>query len=119
MTDEVAAFGAWLGAGRRSAGLSQEELAQRAGLSVRAISNLERGRTRLPHPDSVLRLADALRLGDEERVRFIAAAGRRLRGSAGPGGPPPRDGGGPPGPPPPAPPPPPLTRPAAQPCALS
>jgi tetratricopeptide (TPR) repeat protein/DNA-binding XRE family transcriptional regulator len=95
MTDEVAAFGAWLGAGRRSAGLSQEELAQRAGLSVRAISNLERGRTRLPHPDSVLRLADALRLGDEERVRFIAAAGRRLRGSAGPVGPPARIEGGP------------------------
>jgi transcriptional regulator with XRE-family HTH domain len=36
MTDDVAAFGARLGDFRRSAGLSQQELAERSGLSSRA-----------------------------------------------------------------------------------
>lgn len=78
MTDDIRQFGVRLGAFRRSAGLSQQELAERSGLSVRAISNLERGRTRWPHPDSVHRLADALGLRDQARVGFIAVAGRRL-----------------------------------------
>jgi tetratricopeptide (TPR) repeat protein len=82
MTDETAVFGVRLSAGRRSAGLSQEELAERSGLSVRAIGNLERGRTRWPYPDSVVRLADALRLRGHERTQFIAAAGRRLSQAA-------------------------------------
>jgi tetratricopeptide (TPR) repeat protein len=77
MTDRTT-FGERLGAGRRSASLSQEELAARSGLSVRAISNLERGRARWPHPDSVHRLADALELRGQARAQFIAAAGRRL-----------------------------------------
>jgi tetratricopeptide (TPR) repeat protein/transcriptional regulator with XRE-family HTH domain len=77
MTD-VAAFGVRMGIFRRTAGLSQQELAQRSGLSVRAVSNLERGRTRWPHPDTVHRLADALGLRDLARAEFVAAAGRRL-----------------------------------------
>jgi tetratricopeptide (TPR) repeat protein/transcriptional regulator with XRE-family HTH domain len=71
-------FGAVLRAGRRLAGLSQQELAEASGLSVRAISNLERGRTRWPYPDSVQRLADGIGLRDKARREFIAAAGRRL-----------------------------------------
>lgn len=78
MVDGAAAFGVRLRACRRSAGLSQEELAVRAGLSVRTISNLERGCIRWPHPDSVHRLADALGLRGEVRRALIADAGRRL-----------------------------------------
>jgi predicted ATPase/transcriptional regulator with XRE-family HTH domain len=74
----MVAFGARLRDCRRAAGLSQEELAERAGLSVRAISDLERGRTRSPYPNSARRLADALLLTDAARAEFIAAAGRRL-----------------------------------------
>jgi tetratricopeptide (TPR) repeat protein/transcriptional regulator with XRE-family HTH domain len=76
MTDP-AAFGARLSACRRLAGLSQEELASRSGLSARAISNLERGRTKWPYPKSVRRLADALELQDEGRKEFFTAAERR------------------------------------------
>jgi tetratricopeptide (TPR) repeat protein/transcriptional regulator with XRE-family HTH domain len=82
MTGDKAAFGPCLRACRRSAGLSQEELAERSGMSIRAISNLERGRTRRPHPDSVRRLADALQLHEQGRAQFVAAAG--LRAAAAP-----------------------------------
>jgi transcriptional regulator with XRE-family HTH domain len=78
MTDDVAAFGALLQDRRQSAMLSQAELASRSGLSIRAVSNLERGRTRWPHPDSVRRLAQALDLHGGERDEFLAAARRRL-----------------------------------------
>jgi transcriptional regulator with XRE-family HTH domain len=73
-----AAFGDLLRARRRSIALSQQELAERSGLSVRAISNLESGRTRWPYPNSVGRLADALALRDDDRAEFTAAAQRRL-----------------------------------------
>jgi tetratricopeptide (TPR) repeat protein len=82
MNGDVAAFGALLCTCRQSARLSQQELAARSGLSVRTVRNLERGRTRWPHPDSVHRLAAALELGDEARGEFIAAAGRRLSDAA-------------------------------------
>jgi tetratricopeptide (TPR) repeat protein/transcriptional regulator with XRE-family HTH domain len=77
MTD-LTAFGQQLGVCRRSAGLSQQELAERSGLSIRAISNLERGRARWPHPDTVRRLADALGLRDPARAQFMGVAVRRL-----------------------------------------
>ena len=44
-------------------------------MSVRAISNLERGRTTSPHRRSLRRLADALALGGQARDQFFAAAG--------------------------------------------
>ncbi len=78
MPDDAEGFGARLGVRRRSAGLSQEELAVRSGLSIRAIANLERGRTRWPHRYSLERLADALGLQDQNRAQFVAGAGRRL-----------------------------------------
>jgi tetratricopeptide (TPR) repeat protein/transcriptional regulator with XRE-family HTH domain len=78
MTDDAAALGQRLRACRQSAELSQDELAERSGLSTRTLSNLERGRTRWPHPDSVRRLADALRLRGEARGDFLATADRRL-----------------------------------------
>jgi transcriptional regulator with XRE-family HTH domain len=82
-TDGAGEFGARLTAGRRLIGLSQTELAERSGLSIRAISNLEHGRTRWPYPDSVRRLADSLELRGEQRDEFISVAGRRLSGDEG------------------------------------
>jgi tetratricopeptide (TPR) repeat protein/transcriptional regulator with XRE-family HTH domain len=66
-------FGALLRRYRTAAGLSQEELAERAGLSVDAISTHERGRRR-PYRDTVQRLADALALRPQDRAAFVAAA---------------------------------------------
>jgi tetratricopeptide (TPR) repeat protein/transcriptional regulator with XRE-family HTH domain len=82
VTGEGAAFATRLSACRRSAGLTQQELADRSELSIRAISNLELGRTRTPHPGTVRRLADALGLNGDSRAGFLAAAGRRLGGGA-------------------------------------
>lgn len=59
---------------RASASLSQEELARRSGLSVRAISDMERGRTIKPFGRSVRQLAEALELDAHARARLIAAA---------------------------------------------
>ena len=78
MDDDGAGFGDRLRAGRRSSALSQQELAERSGLSIRAIGNLESGRTRWPYPNTVGRLADALALRGDERAEFTAAARRRL-----------------------------------------
>lgn len=78
MGDDSAPFGTLLRACRLSAGLSQQELAHAAGMSVRAISDLERGRTLWPHLDSVNRLASALNLDSQERAELIALAGRRV-----------------------------------------
>lgn len=56
---------------RLQAGLSQEELADRAGLSVDAISALERGIRRRPQPRTLRALGDALSLHEEERARLL------------------------------------------------
>src|SRR5205823_8561828 len=58
---------------RRAASLSQEALAERAGLSIAAISALERGR-RMPRPETVQRLATALELTPQQRASLIAMA---------------------------------------------
>src|SRR6516165_1910554 len=59
---------------RRAAGLTQDELAERAHLSVRGISNLERGVRRLPQRGTLTLLIEALRLEGAERAAFEAAA---------------------------------------------
>lgn len=68
------AFGAWLREQRQAAGLTQEELAAHSGLSLRAISDFERGRTRQPYPRSVKILAVALgfpeSVGEQWVTRF-------------------------------------------------
>jgi transcriptional regulator with XRE-family HTH domain len=51
-------FGVLLQQCRLAAGLSQEELAERAGLSRRGISDLERGARRMPYAATVRRLAE-------------------------------------------------------------
>ena len=58
---------------RALAGLSQEALAERAGISRRGIADLERGARRFPYPDTASRLAAALELGAAERAAFMAA----------------------------------------------
>ncbi len=66
--------GALLRGWRERALLTQERLAERAGLNVRTIRRLENGALRRPRPSSILLLADALRLDGEERAVLAAAA---------------------------------------------
>ena len=70
----TAPFGDLLRGLRRSAALSQEELAERAGLSPRGISDLERGVRRAPHLSTVRLLAAALALNAVDQQSLIAAA---------------------------------------------
>jgi transcriptional regulator with XRE-family HTH domain len=70
-------FGAQLRKLREAAGLTQEELASRAGLSPTAISALERGQRKRPYPHTVRVLADALNLSDNERAALIDAVPKR------------------------------------------
>src|SRR4051794_1561876 len=72
---EAETFGALLRRHRLRAGLTQEGLAERAGLSPRGVIHLERG-TRRPYPDTVHRLASALGLAPEERAVLSDAAYR-------------------------------------------
>ncbi|MBM7786880.1 ATP-binding protein [Tenggerimyces flavus] len=67
-------FGALLRELRVAAGLTQEGLAERAGVSAKAISDLERDPSRTPRLDTVNLLATALELDDEQRGRLRAAA---------------------------------------------
>ena len=61
-TGDPQAFGDLLRRFRVAARLTQEELAERAHLSARAISDLERGAKARPHRDTVALLAEALQL---------------------------------------------------------
>jgi predicted ATPase/DNA-binding XRE family transcriptional regulator len=58
---------------REAAGLSQDQLAERAGLSAKAIGALERGERRRPHPQTIDLLAKALGLEGEERRLLVGA----------------------------------------------
>jgi predicted ATPase/DNA-binding XRE family transcriptional regulator/Tfp pilus assembly protein PilF len=64
-TPRAPAFGELLRQHRLAAGFTQEELAERARISVRAISDLERGVRRAPHYDTLRLLTEALGLGEE------------------------------------------------------
>lgn len=77
------AFGPLLRACRRTARLTLEELAEASGLSARAISDMERGRSLGPQARSVLAIAEALRLSGTERARLLAAAKAGRLGAAG------------------------------------
>ena len=70
----IPVFGDLLRRLRTAATLSQEELAERAGMSVRAVSDLERGVHQAPRLETVRLLADALHLEATERAGLIAAA---------------------------------------------
>src|ERR1700726_282253 len=76
---EDVAFGELLRDLRGSAGLSQEELAERARLSPGAISALERGVRRAPQHQTLGLLVEALQLAapDRDRIEAAASSGRR------------------------------------------
>jgi predicted ATPase/DNA-binding XRE family transcriptional regulator len=78
MTDGPdAPFGVLLRQLREAASLTQEELAERAGLRAKGISDLERGERRRPYPHTVRSLADALGLSEDERAVLVAAVPKR------------------------------------------
>jgi predicted ATPase/transcriptional regulator with XRE-family HTH domain len=81
-TGEGLTFGDAVRRHRIAAGLTQEELAERAGLTSQAVSLLERGERQRPHRHTVQALADALPLPPEDRSRFVALA-RRASGRRG------------------------------------
>lgn len=70
-------FAAVLRRFREAAGWTQEELADRAGLTSHAISALERGLRSRPYPHTVRSLASALGLDEEDRRTLLAAVPRR------------------------------------------
>src|SRR5690242_16074165 len=72
MGSDSPVFGDLLRRFRVAAGLTQEELAERAGISTRAISDLERGLYKAPRRDTAQLLEGALELNEEERKRLDA-----------------------------------------------
>src|SRR6185437_16144164 len=93
MDEPLAPFAVLLRGYRTAADVTQEALAELAGVSWRTISDLERG-LKLPRRDTLALLAVALPLSDEARGAFLAAGrrpgygiatGRTLAGSPGAG----------------------------------
>lgn len=70
------AFGVLLRRHRRAVDLTQEKLAERAGLSKRSLSDMERGVPHTPRQETVALLATALDLPPSERAAFAMAAQR-------------------------------------------
>ncbi|MBW4703999.1 MULTISPECIES: helix-turn-helix domain-containing protein [unclassified Micromonospora] len=76
---------------RLAAGLTQVDLAQRAGVGVRTVRDLERGRSHRPQRTTTELIAGALGLTGQARAGFLASArGQALPAPTAPGG------GGPP-----------------------
>src|SRR3954454_2838867 len=82
MTPRHGTRGELLRAYRVRAGLTQQELASRAGVSMRALRDIEHDRVGRPRPESLHRFAESLKLTDDERAALVtdpgsaAAAGR-------------------------------------------
>lgn len=76
-------FGDLLRRLRRARDLTQEALAECSGVSVRAISDLERGARTHPYRETANLLAAALELAGGERAAFLAASRGPLRRVAG------------------------------------
>jgi transcriptional regulator with XRE-family HTH domain/predicted ATPase len=71
---EPSQFGLLLLGYRRAAGLTQEELASKAGIHVRTLRNLERGSARGAQHRSAEALCEALGLAEGQRTEFLHAA---------------------------------------------
>jgi predicted ATPase/DNA-binding CsgD family transcriptional regulator/DNA-binding XRE family transcriptional regulator len=72
LTMTSSSFGTELKRLREAAGLTQEELAERAGLTSGAVSALERGHRRRPYPHTFRALVAALRLTPEQHEGLVA-----------------------------------------------
>ena len=83
-TTFLATFGALLRRHRLAAGLTQEALAERAGLSARGVQDLERGVHAAPRAETVRLLAEALGLDAAARAALLAAARPELAAPAPP-----------------------------------
>lgn len=81
--EQPRSFAALLRRYRLAACLTQEQLAERAGLTAQAVSTLERGFRRLPHRETVRALGRALALPPAE-VAALEAAVARSRGDGAP-----------------------------------
>ena len=79
MQDDGPTFGRLLRDRRLVAGMTQESLAEAAGLSIRGVQELERG-LHQPYRDTVERLSRALDLSAADRARLARAARPRGRG---------------------------------------
>ena len=76
--DPALSFAGLLRQFRAEARLTQEELADDAGLSPRSVSDLERGINRTARKETALLLAEALGLDGRVRELFVAAARGRV-----------------------------------------
>lgn len=82
--DKKAQLGKRIGEMRKRQGLSQERLAERAGISAQYVSNIERGKEN-PTLDLLLRLSEALRVSLGQMCDFDAVDEmdqRKMRGAA-------------------------------------
>ncbi|WP_075017406.1 ATP-binding protein [Actinacidiphila rubida] len=73
---ERSTLGPLLREARQRSLLTLEGLAEASGVSVRAISDMERGK-RMPRQSTLNELLDALELGEDERRRVVQASARR------------------------------------------
>lgn len=79
-TEGGASFGERLRRLRLANGLTQRELAERAGVSLRGLNALESGRHQAPRARTIARLAEALGFTADDRAVFEAAGRGRAAG---------------------------------------
>ncbi|MFF5435128.1 helix-turn-helix domain-containing protein [Streptomyces griseofuscus] len=65
---------------RIESGMTQEQLAENSGLSVRAIRDIERGSTRKPYRHSLKLMAEAIGLSEDETTELIGTVYMRPNG---------------------------------------
>lgn len=70
---------------RKAAGLSQMELASRAGLTVSSVSQLEQGKIRDPRMSTVIVIANALGVSKDDLLEGVSLEPRRARKRQGEG----------------------------------
>ncbi len=66
----ISGFDVLIRRARQAAGLTQEQLAERAGVSARTISDIERAVFRAPHRMTLELIADALEISEHEREEW-------------------------------------------------
>jgi DNA-binding SARP family transcriptional activator/tetratricopeptide (TPR) repeat protein/DNA-binding transcriptional regulator YiaG len=79
VTEPVEELAAFMRRARAHAQLSQDEVARVSGLSVRALRDLERGRVRKPHEESLRRLVAVLGVDGSDLDRILTSVAQRPR----------------------------------------